>query len=171
MSLSHRLLRRWALRSVTELGSGVQVLGTPRIENYGYMQIGNNVVLNSRPIALELCTSPNGHLFIGPNCNLGFGVSIGVLESVRLGAGVRLGPYVMIVDSDFHDLYNRSARPPPKPVSIGDGTWIGAKASILRGVTIGRNAVIGVGAVVNRDVEDNGVVAGVPARPVEAQHV
>ncbi len=50
------------------------------------------------------------------------------------------------------------------PVSIGDHTWIGTGAVILPGVSIGRRAVVGAGAVVTRDVPDNTVVVGVPAR-------
>ncbi len=49
------------------------------------------------------------------------------------------------------------------PVKIGDNVWVGARAVILPGVTIGNNVVVAAGSVVNRDVPDNVVVAGVPA--------
>ena len=51
-----------------------------------------------------------------------------------------------------------------KPVVIGDDVWIGANAVILPGVTIGRHCVVAAGAVVTKDVPDNSVVAGVPAK-------
>jgi acetyltransferase-like isoleucine patch superfamily enzyme len=52
------------------------------------------------------------------------------------------------------------------PIHIGDGTWVGARAIILPGVTIGRRCLIAAGAVVSRDVPDDTLVAGNPARVV-----
>jgi maltose O-acetyltransferase len=52
------------------------------------------------------------------------------------------------------------------PVEIGDGAWIGARATILPGVTIGRGAVVSAGSVVNKNVPPNSIVAGTPARVV-----
>lgn len=51
-----------------------------------------------------------------------------------------------------------------RPVKLGDNVWIGGGASILPGVTIGDNCVIGAGSVVTKDVESNTIVAGNPAR-------
>ena len=53
-----------------------------------------------------------------------------------------------------------------KPIRIEDNVWIGGGAILLPGVRIGRNAVVGAGAVVSRDVEANTVVAGNPARVI-----
>ena len=50
------------------------------------------------------------------------------------------------------------------PVIIGDNVWVGTKASILKGVSIGSNAVIGAHALVNSDVADRATVGGIPAR-------
>ena len=52
----------------------------------------------------------------------------------------------------------------PAPVRIGDDAWLGANVTVLPGVTIGNGAVVAAGAVVSRDVEENTVVGGVPAR-------
>lgn len=54
-----------------------------------------------------------------------------------------------------------------EPVTIGNSVWIGGSATILPGVTIGNNVVVGAGAVVSRDVPDNVVVAGNPARIIK----
>ncbi len=51
-----------------------------------------------------------------------------------------------------------------KPITIGDNVWFGGNSVVLSGVTIGNNAVIGAGSVVTKDVPDNAVVAGNPAR-------
>ncbi len=51
-----------------------------------------------------------------------------------------------------------------QPIRIGNGAWIGAKAIILKGVTIGEGAIVGAGSVVTRDVAPYTIVAGNPAR-------
>ena len=56
-----------------------------------------------------------------------------------------------------------------RPVKIEDGAWIGGGAIILPGVTIGRNAVIGAGAVVTKDIPANAVAVGSPARVIRYQ--
>lgn len=57
-----------------------------------------------------------------------------------------------------------------KPVSIGRDVWIGGNCTILPGVTIGNNVVIAAGAVVTKDVPDNCLVAGVPAKVIREIH-
>jgi acetyltransferase-like isoleucine patch superfamily enzyme len=73
----------------------------------------------------------------------------------------------MIIDTEFHDPYDRDRAPPPRPVVIEDDAWVGAKASILPGVTIGRGAIVGVSAVVSASVPAYTVVVGNPARAVK----
>jgi len=152
------------LRDVTVVGSGVRTLHKPNIENLGFMSIGHNTLLRSINVPVELATAPGARLEIGHDCFINYGVSIGCTRSVTLGARCRIGPYVMIVDTNFHDLYDRNLRPEPEPVVLEDDVWIGAKASILPGVTIGRGAVVGTGSVVTKNVQPFSVVGGVPAK-------
>ena len=56
------------------------------------------------------------------------------------------------------------------PVRIGKGVWIGARATLLACITIGDNAVVAAGAVVTKDVPDDTVVGGVPAKPIKSFH-
>lgn len=154
------------LAMVNEVGAGVRTLDRPHIDNQGFISIGAHSLLRSSIVPVELATEPGARLIIGADCSINYGVSIGCTHSIRLGERCRVGPYVMIVDSAFHELLDRSQRPPSQPVSIGDDVWLGAKASILPGVTIGRGAVVGTGAVVTRDVPAFAVVAGVPAKMV-----
>ena len=65
--------------------------------------------------------------------------------------------------SNNHDLYDHPVLT-CKPVHLKRNCWIGAGATILPGVTVGENAVVGAGSVVTKDVEDNTVVGGIPAK-------
>jgi acetyltransferase-like isoleucine patch superfamily enzyme len=154
------------LRDVTTLGQGVRTLGKPRIDNQGQMVIGDGTLLRSVLVPLELATAPGSRLTIGKRCSLNYGVSIGCTERIEVGDRVRMGPFVMIVDSQFHDLHDRQRRPPPSPVRIANDVWIGTRSSVLPGVSIGRGAVIGAHSLVNRDVPPFTIWGGVPAKQI-----
>lgn len=159
---------RWRLRRADVVGAHARTLGSPRIENLGRLEIGAHTLIRSVVVPAELCTGPRGTLRLGAGSRVNYGASIAAHARIDIGDRVRIGPYTMIVDTDFHDAYERSKAAVPSPVVIEDDVWIGAKASVLKGVRIGRGAIVGVGAVVNRDVPPFAVVAGVPARQVAA---
>lgn len=165
-SLEVATAKLW-LRHVTVVGTGVRTLHKPTIDNLGYLSIGNNTLLRSINVPVELAVGPHARLEIGDDCSLNYGVSIGCTSSIVIGSRCRLGPYVMIVDTSFHDLYDRSLRPAPEPVILEADVWVGAKASILPGVTIGRGSVVATGAVVTKSVPPFTVVGGVPAKIVK----
>ena len=81
---------------------------------------------------------------------------------ITIDDGVMIGPNVRIV-TDNHDLQDRMVLR-CKPVHIGRNAWIGVGAIILPGVTIGENAVVAAGAVVTKNVEPNTIVGGNPAK-------
>ncbi len=163
---SSLITARLHLRAVDSLGPHARTIGRPRIENPGTMRIGSHVVLRSTQVAVELCTGPGGLLVIGDGVRINSGTSIAAERLVEIGDHVRIGPWVTIADTDFHEPYDRARRPVPRAVVIEDHVWIGAKATILRGVRIGRGAIVAVGAVVNRDVAPFAIVGGVPARVI-----
>jgi acetyltransferase-like isoleucine patch superfamily enzyme len=87
---------------------------------------------------------------------------------IEVGENCLFGPEVLILTST-HALGpdGEIARAPKsRPVTIGDGSWIGARAMVLPGVTIGAGAVIAAGAVVTEDCEPGGVYGGTPARRI-----
>ncbi|MNP69519.1 Maltose O-acetyltransferase [compost metagenome] len=65
------------------------------------------------------------------------------------------------------DVSRRAGKPSGKSIKIGDGTWIGTRAVILPGVTIGEGCIISAGAVVTKDCEPNAMYAGVPAKKIK----
>ncbi|WP_277344620.1 DapH/DapD/GlmU-related protein [Pseudoalteromonas sp. Z9A6] len=95
------------------------------------------------------------------NCSVNDGVFILGHCEVLIGSGVTLSARCMIIDTGL-DL--DSKKHIDSYVHINDGAWIGAGAIILPGVTIGFNSVVGAGSVVTKDVPDDSVVAGNPAR-------
>ena len=82
--------------------------------------------------------------------------SITIEDDVRVAANVQL-------ISNNHDFHDRDILV-CKPVVLKRNCWIGAGSSILPGVTIGENAIVGAGSIVTKDVEPNTIVAGNPAK-------
>lgn len=85
-----------------------------------------------------------------------------------IGDNVRVGPFVRLI-TDTHDIGPSSRRAGKRrfdPIFVGAGTWIGAAVTVIGGVTIGRGCIIAAGAIVTRDVPDNTMVGGVPARHI-----
>lgn len=93
---------------------------------------------------------------------------IEAVAPVTVGQGCQFGPQVMVLTSHHERLADGriERKATPRPVVIGDRAWIGARAVILPGVTIGDDVVIAAGAVVTKDCLAAGTYAGVPARPV-----
>lgn len=102
----------------------------------------------------------------------GVGMSGAVLcasVSIIVGEGTILGSGAMVIDNDFHHpkgewSWGDDSRTGAKPVRIGRGCFIGARAIVLKGVLIGDRAVVGAGAVVTRDVPAHTLAVGNPAR-------
>jgi len=106
-----------------------------------------------------------GLLEIGPRAFVGRGSILVATDRISIGADALIAAYATIRDHD-HSVGARQSRGDltMAPVIIGDNVWVGTKASILKGVSIGSNAVIGAHALVNSDVADRATVGGIPAR-------
>lgn len=107
-----------------------------------------------------------GNLSVGEHCLFTTPLYLNLSAPIQIGNRVTVGHHVVVI-TDTHDASDPGCRGGARsshPVRIGDGAWIGARATILPGVTIGRGAVVAAGAVVTRDVEADTLVGGVPAR-------
>ncbi|MDE5638164.1 MAG: galactoside O-acetyltransferase [Alistipes sp.] len=119
------------------IGEGSRVMPPVNVVRGNSVRIGRNVVVM------------NNSLFMAAG-----GITID--DDVMVAANAQL-------ISNNHDLYDHAVLT-CKPVHLKRNCWIGAGATILPGVTVGENAVVAAGAVVSKDVEDNTVVVGIPAR-------
>lgn len=161
------------------VGSPIFFHGTfPLILNRGHVVIGDRVTFvgqNNLIVGLNVPHVPRPELVIGNDVVVGYRCEINVAQSVRIGHHVKIATGVKIFDNNSHPVDARKrrlmaplTRADVAPVTIHDGAWIGMEAAILKGVTIGRGAIVGIGSVVTRSVPDHVIVAGNPAKIIKA---
>ncbi|HEY7982767.1 MAG TPA: acyltransferase, partial [Ktedonobacterales bacterium] len=121
---------------------------------------------NSTTVRVELVAVGGGRLEIGEGSSIYYGFSAAAHQLVRIGRRCAIGPYVNIIDNNFHEVLDRSRTPLSRPVIIGDDVWLAGRVMVLPGVTIGDHAVVSAGAIVTEDVPARSVVAGNPAQVI-----
>lgn len=125
--------------------------------------------VGENPSILPCFQCDNGkNIHVGRDFLANYNVIILDVAKVCIGDYCLIGPSTLITTVN-HPLSPRGRRARlsrVKPVTIGNDVWIGGNCTILPGVTIGNNVVIAAGAVVTRDVPDNCVVAGIPAKRI-----
>ena len=110
------------------------------------------------------------NVHVGRNVVFNFGCRFVDDADITIGDNTMLGPGVCISTAE-HPLspeLRRNGLQYNKPVHIEDNVWIGAGAVILAGVTIGRNAVIGAGSVVTKDIPADSLALGIPAKVIRS---
>ena len=114
------------------------------------------------------CWFGGTNVAIGAGSTVNYGVFFDNSARIELGSMVDVGMEVMFCTGthEFGTPKRRAGRAHGSAITVGDGTWIGARAIILPGVTIGPGCVIAAGSVVVADCPPNGLYAGVPARLV-----
>ena len=127
--------------------------------------IGDNVYLDQGVVIVV-----EGRFSIGANSYVGVGTVITAAEKIEIGADALIAEHVTIRDQDhgFADLdmpYRLQGRE-TAPITIGRNVWIGAKATLLRGISIGNGCIVGANAVVKSSLAEGSIAAGVPARVV-----
>jgi len=167
-----------------QFGKNLRLYGIPLIHKHKQAKIilGDNVVLTSlsnvnlaginHKVILAAPTS-NSQIYIGNNSGISGGV-IYASSSVKIGDYVNIGVNVCIYDTDFHPINyqerrnNLSKKIISEPIVIEDDVWIGANSIILKGVTIGRGAIVGAGSVVTSSIPPFTLCAGNPARIIKS---
>lgn len=129
--------------------------------------------LTGKPIDQSFAMFPPFFTDCGKNIRIGKGVFINSGCRFQDQGGITIGDDALIGHNVVLATLNHEIEPSkrkdmiPAPISIGKNVWIGANVTILPGVTIGANAVIAAGAVVTKDVPENTIVGGVPARAIK----
>ncbi len=135
-----------------------RVLGV-RIGRGSALLMGQYFYIRGRAGRGQPCITIGEHTVINRQCCLdGRG-------GLRIGDNVSISPGVWLL-TDAHDTQDPWFPEELAPIVIEDYAWLGSRAMVLPGITIGRGAVVAAGAVVTKDVEPYTVVGGVPARPI-----
>lgn len=168
---SRFLARWWGVK----IGHGSKFNGVPifRVLPGTSIKIGNNATFNSShssnligvytPSMLSTITRL-GHIQIGDNCGFS-GTVIASALCITIGNNVRCGANTLITDTDWHTDDYRTGK--DKSVTIEDNVWLGYGVKVLKGVTIGKNSLIGAGSIVTHDIPANVVAAGNPCKIIK----
>lgn len=160
-SLWEHLAGLWFSRHLTKHGIIVVSGGLPfpRVVNRGGMILTHNCQFYS---GVRLEVGPTGILRIGKGTYLNRNTTIVAEKLVDIGSGCKISWDVVIMDSDQHPVEGDAVD--DREVVIEDDVWIGCRAIILKGIRVGRGAIVAAGSIVTKDVPPYSVVGGVPAR-------
>ena len=143
------------------------------------IKIGDNCL-----IRCVMKVDGEGSIVVGDNTYIGGQTVVGAVERIEIGNNVIISTEVHIYDNNNHptspmkrekmsrsgDYFGRLwqwAESEHRPIKIGDNVWIGERATILKGVTIGKGSIVACGAVVTHDVPPYSVFGGNPAKIVK----
>lgn len=150
----------------------MQKVEIPR--NFNDIEIEVSVALD-RGVVLLCSGDPNPHpkIFIDSQTYINRNTFIDASFSITIGKLCAIGPNCYITDHDHGTDLSLSPLEQPlisKPTSIGNRVWLGANVTVLKGVTIGNDAVIGAGSVVTKDIPEKAIAVGVPAKVIRYKH-
>ena len=150
------------------------------IINEGKIQIGNNFSANSGKNVNTIGGDTVLRLIVRKNGNLTIGKHVGISNStivckneIEIGDYVLIGGGCKIWDTDFHSMgsmermHKGDSKVKSIPISIGNYAFIGGSSTILKGVTIGCHSIVATGSVVTKNIPDNEIWGGNPARYIK----
>jgi len=154
----------WKCKKVGRL---VTVRGHPRIEGSGDIILGDRVKIWSHVSKTHISVGKGSTLSIGAGTFINCGTVISVRYGVSIGKNCQIATQVVVMDSDFHGVSDRETVEKPSPIVLEDDVWLATRAIVLKGVRIGKGAVVAAGSVVTKDVPANTLVGGVPAKVIK----
>jgi acetyltransferase-like isoleucine patch superfamily enzyme len=127
--------------------------------------IGRNSILSCK----------NGRIYLGKNVNIGFNCEIYSGSMVTLEDDCMMAAYSYLVGGDhnaenLHEAVNKQGGT-SYGILMQQGSWVGAGVKVLDGITIGKHAIVGAGAVVTRDIDAYMVAAGIPAKVIKKRKI
>ena len=163
--LKERAKAEWYLRSAKEVGSWPTIGGRPIVDATNLV-VGDSFKIWSS--YRQTLVTGWGPIRIGDRVFVNSGTVLFSVAGLTIGDDVAIANEVYITDTNSHGLEGQPVV--EAPITIGDGTWIGARAMVMPGVTIGKRVVVAAGSVVTNDVPDETLVAGNPARVIRSLH-
>jgi len=162
----HRWRERRLRRALRSVGVDLFVEDDVRILRHPErVTLGSHVILKE---GARICpTNPAAAIAIGDRTTVGHHTFVYASRAITIGSDCLIAPFCYFVDSTHLFRRHTLIREQPmsaSPIVIDDDVWFGVRATVLRGVHIGRGAVVGAGAVVADDVPEYAIVAGNPAR-------
>lgn len=151
------------LRHSKKLGKRPQVKGNPYIDKHLGLYIGDRINLWS--FFDKICFFGGGKLEIGDDCFINNGTIIECRDNICMGNNVNIGYRVLISDTSNHSI-DGIEPVKVKPIKIGNNVWIASNCTILAGITIGDNSIVGAGSVVTKDILTNTLVVGNPPKVI-----
>lgn len=155
-------------RGITTLGP-IKVYGKVILRNHnGKVTIGRRSTLWPN-VVFDFDAAASGTT---PRIEIGECTALGDRTEIHCGSNVKIGNHVaiswdcIIMESDYHAAGGSDVV--PRPIVIEDEAWIGCRVIILKGVTVGRGAIIGAGSVVTKDVPPYTLAAGNPAKVIKS---
>jgi acetyltransferase-like isoleucine patch superfamily enzyme len=148
-----KLLSLSRLRPLTavfrvELGPEVEIEGRVCVPGTGRVHLGRGVRLRGRRAPIELRAHDGAEIRLGDAVLVEAGASIEATQRVEVGARASIGAFAKVIDNHYHNtIGNRTDRPAPVPISIGEDAVIGPRAILLPGACVSARAVVGAGQV------------------------
>lgn len=155
---------KFYFRKANWKGRLVFAKGKPTVQQRGRLELGQLVRIWSNINPTQILVGRKGLLTIGDGAYIN-GALISAEKEVRIGKNCYLAPMVQIMDHDDFGLGQRKGQN-SSAIIIEEDAWLATRAMIMKGVRIGKGAVVAVGAVVHEDVPPYTLVAGVPAKPI-----
>lgn len=181
ISISHLLeymYTGFCCRNIKKMGYRSKFCFPIRLAGNQYIEIGDNVILGRGSSLTAFCFDNKSNrtiIEIKDNCMIGGDNHITSACGIYIGKNLRTGKSVLISDNSHgnpHDRKQLDIHPDHRPlytkgpIKIGDNVWIGEKAAILGGVSIGNGAIIGANTVVTHDVPAYSIAVGCPAKVI-----